>query len=326
MDENLLGYLLNALDDDAQRQVEEELRTQPEARAKLERLRLALAPLAAAEPSLPPPSLFVDTLARIAEFKCRPLPPAPQHKPRETGSSGWRVPRRSDALVAAALLLVALGLLTTWIVRVRQHEQIVYCQNNMHLWWLALSSFSDMPENGRGFPRVEAEGPLSVAGVFVPLLHDAQLVTSEMSAGCPGVSRQPPPSLGRAQLEAMYQSDPAGFQRTASTLAGDYAYSLGYKEKDVLCGLFNDSGDRLPLLADQPPGGLTGASPNHGGRGQNVLYIGGHVRWCTERTVGVDLDDIYLNKKGQLLTGEDRVDTVLGPSEATPYRQQSRDR
>jgi hypothetical protein len=79
-----------------------------------------------------------------------------------------------------------------------------------------------------------------------------------------------------------------------------------------------DSGDLFPILADRPSLDPFAASPNHYGSGQNVLYIGGDVRWCTQRTVGVDLDDIYLSKRGLVEAGENRTDTVLGPSEATP--------
>ena len=55
-------------------------------------------------------------------------------------------------------------------------------------------------------------------------------------------------------------------------------------------------------------------SPNHGGVGQNVLYLNGRVRFCTNRTVGVDGDDIYLNKEKQPEAGIDRWDSVLGAS------------
>src|SRR5262249_59980011 len=110
MDENLVGYLLNSLDPDAQRQVEEQLRAQPDEAAKLDRLRHALAPLAAV-PN-PPPSLVPDTLARVAEYQCQPLPPAPKPTPTERQPSDWRLPHRADVLVATVPLLIigAIGL------------------------------------------------------------------------------------------------------------------------------------------------------------------------------------------------------------------------
>ena len=46
--------------------------------------------------------------------------------------------------------------------------------------------------------------------------------------------------------------------------------------------------------------------------GQNVLYVGGHVRFCTATKVGIDGDDIYLNQMGAVGAGANRFDTVLG--------------
>jgi hypothetical protein len=123
------------------------------------------------------------------------------------------------------------------------------------------------------------------------------------------------------ELEQLYQNQPEVFKSVARSLAGNYAYSLGYSDNGQLQGLRRDSGDLLPLLADAPPQTGGGLSPNHGGLGQNVLYIGGNVRWCTQRTVGINCDDIYLNQDGQLRTGRNWSDTVLAPSAATPFGQ-----
>ena len=71
-------------------------------------------------------------------------------------------------------------------------------------------------------------------------------------------------------------------------------------------------------MADRPHDGGRGNSPNHGGAGQNVLYIGGQVRWCVGPNVGVGRDDIYLNLNNRVLAGEQHFDSVLGPSDATP--------
>src|SRR5436853_75637 len=84
MEENLIGYLLDALEPPDKEQVEEHLRTHPETQARLELLRKALAPLAAdAEQPEAPRHLAVATLSRIAEQRCRSLPPAPP-PPRAT--------------------------------------------------------------------------------------------------------------------------------------------------------------------------------------------------------------------------------------------------
>jgi len=84
MDENLVGYLLDALDPDTHRQVEKYLHDEPGVRQKLETLRRALEPLAAdRDPPEPEPGLALRTLCRVAEYRCRPLPQAPAPPPAD---------------------------------------------------------------------------------------------------------------------------------------------------------------------------------------------------------------------------------------------------
>jgi hypothetical protein len=216
-------------------------------------------------------------------------------------------------------LFVVTGLGATWVVHARQEAQRVSCENNLRNWGLALQKYGDNHENH--FPTVQREGPLGIAGIFVPLLHDAGLVDeSNMSVGCPANGLQAPPTKSVRELEWMYKNDPNGFQGLAPSLARDYAYTLGYLTNGQLPlqGLSRDSGDLLPILADRPPIDALGSSPNHGGRGQNVLYVGGNVRWCSQRTSGVGGDDIYLSTNGLVEAGQNQTDTVLAPSEATP--------
>src|SRR6266852_1241886 len=60
MDENLIGYLLDALDSDTRQETERYLLKNPEARAQLEKLEQALEPLEAdREADEPPPDLWV---------------------------------------------------------------------------------------------------------------------------------------------------------------------------------------------------------------------------------------------------------------------------
>src|SRR5436190_1928347 len=110
MENNLVGYLLDSLDPTTHSQVESYLRSNPEAREKLELLRNALAPLEADRDSpMPPRDLAVQTLARVAEHTCRNLPRSP--KPLTRGNGILRpLWGRPDVLVAACLLLTVIGL------------------------------------------------------------------------------------------------------------------------------------------------------------------------------------------------------------------------
>jgi hypothetical protein len=166
---------------------------------------------------------------------------------------------------------------------------------------------------------VEVEPPRNFAGVYVPMLADAGALGADVNTACPAQLPRPTTTCSLKELDELSRRRPDEYHALTRDLGGDYAYSLGYREGGELMGLRRDSGDLLPILADRARTDGRGNSPNHGGAGQNVLYIGGQVRWCVEPTVGVDRDDIYRNLKNQVLAGEHQLDTVLGSSEATPW-------
>jgi hypothetical protein len=320
MEENLVGYLLKSLDAGERHQVEASLQTQPELRARLQLLERALAPLAAdVETPEPRPGLILSTLALIAEHQCHQLPSAPPPSRNQVETMGRRRLRRPDVLVAAMLLVVlggigASALVHLWRDRVYRRE----CENNLRLVWGGLQQYCDA--NNGSFPRVEEKGPRSVAGIFVPILNDNQLLSSEVSLTCPAQGRRAVQCRSIHELEELYDTQPKAFHEEARQLAGNYAYTLGYRDGAGHHGLRCDSGekDKLPIMADRLESLSQSNSPNHGGQGQNVLYLGGNVRFCTQRTVGINSDDIYTNWDQQVLAGKAREDTVLGPSDASP--------
>ncbi len=318
MEQNFAGYLLNALCPAEHQQVEAYLRARPEARARLALLEQALAPLAedAAQPP-PPPGLVVATLARIGQEMGRRPPDAPRPWPDRGGSGGgWRWARRADMAVAASLLLLLGALAAPFLVKTWRGSQRVACANNLRAFWGGLQAYSDRTNDN--FPQVEPEGARGIGGVFVPILNDAGAL-GDASVSCPAQGLRPAPRCTVEELENLYRTDPAQYQAVAATLSGNYAYCLGYREGGAHRGLRRGCGDHLPIMADRSQAS-GGNSLNHGGDGQNVLYIGGNVRWCVQTTVGEGGDDIYLNQRYQLGAGLNRADTVLGASDARPYR------
>jgi hypothetical protein len=322
MDENLVGYLMRSLDPQTHRQVEAHLRAHPEARRRLETLRRFLAPLAAdRDGEEPPPGLALRTLAFIARDRCRRppvadasgrspnLPSAPKTPCEYAPTSAWSWHRRVDVLVAAGIVVAVVGLVLSGLSRAWSEYQVVACKNNLHQLYGALDVYSNT-HNGE-FPLVEPDPPRNLAGIFVPVLNESGLLSATMNVNCPATGQYRPPIRDVRDLDA-----------------GCYAYSLGYNEngQDPAShrGLRRTDGDLLPIMADRPLflGGdrvAEGNSPNHGGRGQNVLYIGGQVDFCTTRTVGVDRDDIFVNQEGRAAAGTRWQDTVLGAWRATPY-------
>jgi hypothetical protein len=314
MDEHLVGYLLGSLDPVTHQRVEVHLRHHPEAQANLDLLRRAVAPLAEDGDPDPPPGLALSALARLAEHRCA-LPTAPALSRGESATPGRRWFGRAEWGVAAALLVLVGGLALPAIVQARRAANQIACADNLRRFHAGLTAYADA--NHGDFPQPEPQGPLAIAGIFVPLLNERGLMP-EVSVGCPAHGRQKPPSYTLDELAALSRDDPERFESAAAQLAGHYSYCLGYEQNGRLCGLKQTSGDLLPILADNA--GHDGAnSDNHGARGQNVLYVGGQVRWCVRPTVGVGNDHIYVNQRNRVQAGVRRIDTVLGSSAARPF-------
>jgi hypothetical protein len=108
-------------------------------------------------------------------------------------------------------------------------------------------------------------------------------------------------------------------------LSWDYAFNVGYRHQSGHPGpLEFVHSSRIPVLADQPRHDnllriYAGNSPNHGGRGQNVLLGDGSVRWFGTRTISPIDPDLYLNNDHQPRPGVHVQDSVLVPSR-TPFR------
>lgn len=229
MDENLIGYLLDALEEPDRRQVEADLRSQPESRARLETLRRALTPLGLDSEAPPPPAgLVVRTLGRVAEERARPLPKAPP--PSRRPAPAWRGPRRADLVAAALLLVLVGGLAFPWVARQWHLYGRKACEANLHIYGDALQMYADN-NNGR-LPQVSETGPRSYAASFVPILHEAVVLANDRHLACDptGFRSGPPPSIEEVE-SARLKPEPALFRQRARQLAGNYAYCLGYRER-----------------------------------------------------------------------------------------------
>jgi len=316
-EENLIGYALDALDDEERAAVEAYLEANPEGRAQLETLRAFLAPLEEdREQPEPPRGLVLNTLARIAEQTCPRLPQAPPVPASHPVVRVWW--RRADVLAASVLVLVSVALGVSWLVSTRQKTQVVECKETLHTFHRSLSAYADQ-HNG-AFPKIHPEGhPLGVAGSFVSVLEfEGAVRTTCPAQNAPGTARR---IVTERELRQLHEKNREEYNRVAGNLCPGYAYSLGYLRGEELVGLRRgEVEDRLPILADRPPPGakLPGNSPNHGGKGQNVLTVGGSVQFVTTWQVGVGADDIYLNLNLKQKAGLKPVDTVLGASDVSP--------
>ncbi|HEV8062975.1 MAG TPA: hypothetical protein VGP68_24050 [Gemmataceae bacterium] len=328
LEENLVGYLLHALDPDEQRQVERAIQEDPQLRRRLELLEQALQPLAAdREHPQPPADLRYRVLAQVAEDRLsQPLRlKAPPLSSEGVGKSWWR---RADVLAAAVLLIVVGPLLAPAISYAKSRYQIGQCQNNLRAFHAALMAYSNLHE-GR-LPRVDKDAPRNVAGVVVPILYQEGLGRG-LNVHCPSSQTPDMPVYSLDELEAAYTNHADSFNSIANQLSGGYAYALGYQDAaGQLHGVRIDTvlmdNDLIPVMADRPSfdqtqgvfAETTPNSRNHDAKGQNVLYLGGAVRFVTSPRIGAYGDDIYLNEQNRIAAGLHRLDAVLGASDFKP--------
>jgi hypothetical protein len=325
-DDNLVGYLLKALDPAQHREVEGHLQAHPEAERNLDLLSQALAPLEAdRETPEPPPTLRVRTLARVAEYRLSILPPMPQAPPVRSVAPRGAWWSRADVLVAASILLLILPFIPPAIFHVQQQHNQVACENNLRNFHQAFVNY--WSHHNDDLPKVEDKPPRNFAGVFVPVLHDAGVLSSDVTVTCPSNGHRPAEDISLEMLEVLQATNPKAFEDKVCRMSGCYAYSLGYRDASgQLHGIrHRPDNDRLPIMADRPPFDqkacadiVSGNSKNHGCRGQNVLLMGGNVFFATSRNVGIDGDDIYLNRNNLPAAGVDDTDTVLGASSFRP--------
>lgn len=300
MNENLIGHALqlnDAADDGA---VTAHLFADPEIRRRLTLIERCVAPLALDGDRPPPPGLAARTIAKMAPGTILPsrwsglaLLSAPLTRARLS---------RPDAAVAACLLVVLSGLFLNWAARAQHRHAITACQNNLRQFHHALAKYSE--EHSGEFPQVREAPPWNCAGAFVSMIQADGLLPPTATAACP--------ANGPVRV-------------TAGARPGvHYAYALGYRdEAGTLHGLRHgrgsDDGDDTPILADRAAvvGRELRTSPNHRD-GYNVLFVGGHVRFCTAVTVGVGRDNIFLNDAEKVAAGLHRHDSVLGSCHDSP--------
>jgi len=330
MEDDLLGYVLHALDAESERRVEAYLHDHPEAQATVQSWQQTLEMLSAdTEQAEPPRDLVGRTIARVAEYRCRPLPYAPAESLGRYAGRGWW--RRADVLVAASILLCAALLTFPALNMIRFRHDRLACENNLREIGLALRQYADQPhQGGEGrFPDIvhafdrqvmRVDGHRIAAGLFAPMLVQAGNLTTDRLATlrCPG--RGEGAAEPFVDLDALAGMPATEFRARAAALVPAYAYTLGYSDGGEIHGLSRSDGV-LPIAADCPalsPDGLPigGNSLNHGGRGQNVLFTDGHVEWNAGRFV--DNDDFFINQANELAAGLHARDYVLGPSGAQP--------
>lgn len=322
-DENLIGYLLGALEADECVRLEQYLEGDPGLRRRLQELDDQLNAIRQSdfdEFDNPPADLSERTCDAIYEYEqaCEPARPSSWN----TSAAGTRDWSFIDMVVAGGVCLAVSLLFFPAVVNSRFESRSSACQNNLRQLGVSLDLFSR--DHNNDFPVAASDGNGACAGYYAPLLKDCGLLDESEILVCPSSSFARDvddwyvptcDELRRARGQRLVV-----FQRT---MGGSYAYTMGHVRNKRLHPTRNQRRSTFVIVADSPSGEFASQrSRNHGTRGQNVLFEDFSVRFVSTCCLG-DLDDsYYLNRRGQPHAGLDVNDCVVGSSASEPLPRQ----
>ena len=317
--EDLLGYVLGALDAEEQKELQQKIDSDPQLDERLLEVKSHIAPLellndsSGARPGLARRTCEL-VAAQINESEKSEVKMSQEASPASLHRwSSWSM---TDALVAAASVAIFASLLFPMISYTKYCTNITYCSNNLCSIGTALHSYSEFNE-GR-FVEIPKEGPLAFAGIVAPVLKEAQYIDDDKLFACQAVSRDKPfmiPSTD--QIRRCSTGEQGEYFRRISS--GDYGYSFGYMDGDKYCSPRNLGRAYTIIAADKPSiRSINGPSENHGGRGQNVLFEDLSVRFVVGNAIADD--QIYVNSHNIVAPGVSARDNVIGASHLAPLR------
>lgn len=291
--DDLLDASLGQLEGHPLAMFEAELGRDPALLARSERLGQALRHLLDdGDPFDPPAGLAGRTIAFVAERKSRRA--ILDFVPR-------RVPFRwTDVAVAAGILLAGLLTLTPAIKSSREQMNQAACTDNLRQLGTSLANYAIRHQHYPDVVRVAGQQPV---GYYAQALQGDALLHDTKTLHCPCKGDCPTDTL---------RTNPGHM---------DFAYNVGYMDaksgqSQPITPWLSSS---VPLLGDQPAHDgqgkiLAGNSPNHGRRGQNVLFSDLSHRWLSTREVGPHDRDLFLNQMEQPQPGISVHDAALIPA------------
>lgn len=342
--EQLLGYLLGALDDEEQEALEVQLKHDATLRQQLAELHKILGPLRTGKTTYAAPTglaertcqavanAAADSIARSHPGRAAVTPDparlsglagetaltpaASDAAPAVVASGGWSW---LDLAVAASILVASFLLLFPAIENSRFRSQIVACQDNLRQIGMALVQYSQ--RNNGYFPYVPSQGRLAAAGVYAPTLVNSGDLTESRLVVCPGSPMAQRGGFVIPTLQQLEMAEPGdNLNQLRNTMGGSYGYSLGYTVDGAYRPTRNLGRPMFALMADAPDYTQPGfQSLNHGGRGQNVLFEDGRVIFLPSPKPNQQADDVFLNDTGLVAAGVHQDDSVVSASGTAPF-------
>ena len=323
MRDDLVGYLLGALDAPDAKRVEAALadpRDGEVLRRELDCLRVAVKPLGRDRDAIAPPrGLAQRTLANIRNAEAerslkapRPRIFSPAESPAPaTGPRAWL-----DRLIIAATAVAAAVLVVPLVLDSIAESRSRRAERNLQKLAGGLQGYA---ESHRMYPTPPDAGPLSRAGLYAPtLVSEHRIVADDGTVLVPGTALSRDKTFRVPTLDELKAAvGTPQFEQLIQQMGGDFGYTLGHRDAaGALQPNKNLRRSHHPIMADAPDP-CCQKSSNHPGGIHYILYEDGRV----ERVFQDDLhrdDHLYQNEDGETAAADDPEDAVIGDSHHRP--------
>ncbi len=351
--EDLLGYVLGALDAQEERDLLEQIDANPEVEEQMLELRQAMSPLESLTYGTPGnrPGLARRTCELVSSLKHNkqdffegsnaiggifgasdsdairdmfddsPASPNTELEPfsfsrfsdRLVHPQSWS---RVDLLAGVAILAIFASILLPAISHSRFQGRIESCKHNLTQVGNAMLVYSDL-HNGQ-FINTSGANLLSTSnGLFAPVLISNGLVDDESLFACAGRAESEP--LRIPTIQQLRSAQGSRKETLLRRVGGHFGFALGFFDGDKYFSPRNDGSAHTMIIADMPSAELPGrSSQNHAGKGQNCFFADGHVQFVSSHAIGDDA--IYENDLGMVGPGVGERDNVIAPCHVSAVR------
>jgi len=339
MREDLLGYLMSALEPHEMRQVEQELRARPALREELEYLQRTIAPIDRAIAVQPVIETPIDLVARTMAI----IPPMLAGTP--SGSTISLTPatesgrtlrhRWADLMVAGAAAAAVLCLLIPTIARERYEARKLACQDHLRQLGTAITAFV-LQDHRNLLPKIAEEGSEAFAGMYAVRLADHDLLQEAALKWCPDIEKSTAQPADNSALllvkshnlhQANERNDIDGLRLLQQSAGGNYAYTLGVVDGGRYDAPRYEGRSQFAVLGDTPISGTEVGDDvvveklrwSHGDNGANLLFEDGRVQFVDMSSGRQFPDHPFFNHRGSFEAGVNIDDASLAPSWRPPF-------
>jgi hypothetical protein len=308
--ENLIGYIVGAIEPEERLQVEQRVEQDASTRQELELMRSGLHPLAEDQMHHEPPAGlaqrccdYVYSRAEVLPASLSPASQAPRKVVRWT---------RLELGVAGAIAASVAIFFLPQIYQTHVQSQLLACQSNLKDIGFAAGKYTE--QNGGYYPAARPGDRTNYVGMWEPMMVSQHYLPSGNSLVCPSSPEADAGQFHSLTAEDVKAMNDARLAQMLPQLSPSYGMTMGYLQDGKYKVQRNQNREKFAVISDNPgPNGTN--SPNHGGRGTNVLWDDFHTSFLTSPEVGPNGDNIFINDNHEVAPGLTPNDAVVVPGQ-----------